>query len=673
MATGLPMAGNPYRGCTYDLTGKWIVEANDEDGVLRALNDPFTGQPVVIHIDRTDAVLKTQYITGTIFVITAVTGAAAGICARVFLDVNDNQSVIFELAEGFVDRSGRQLYFRNGRADISLVKKHPKDPRPYDSQYLYGGWRKYDGSKVKIAPFNNYGKANRRFRTTGAGYSAVLTPGWAYWLNDESFGVPAVRLSTALFLDDTLPFEAAAFDTTNRFIQAGWFGYLTLGASTINIISPADGKEIFTLRRLPEYNLPIGSGPPAATLSLTGTDQIAALLNAASAALGGASPTVIPQPQPNAVPPPTYNTQGYPPNYAPPPPGYALPPPSYAPPRQEYAPQTYAPAPPALPQNLATAQNSAAIPYPPTQPVAPPPSAQSAVLAQEAEPPRSVPLPATAEKATSAARPQAQQPAARSQQVQARAADREAGPRYVQTQMAAGKMGPGVAAVRAMAKESNNSSSVVFDAKYMRPRIAADDGGVFTGGERLEHLMKTTHVTEENGRALCDADGPRTNGKMDYPTVKKFKVGDLSTRDLRAIELLQSLDTMGEWVDFRLSTLTRNVTQDMRKLLTLPKASMDDLEAFKKKRQPVIQPILQSTTARKAETPSSGQPLFPIINDAQEPIFHRTPFFGLEGGDDERTAPFDFFWRQMAARLRYTEQEADQEIVDLIERRSKPK
>lgn len=49
----------------WDLTGKWeVLLAGDDGGPARALNDPFSNEPFVIQIDRTDAVLKTQYITG---------------------------------------------------------------------------------------------------------------------------------------------------------------------------------------------------------------------------------------------------------------------------------------------------------------------------------------------------------------------------------------------------------------------------------------------------------------------------------------------------------------------------------------------------------------------------------------------------------------------------------
>lgn len=284
VATGLPLAGNPYRGCTWDLTGRWELHWTDHTGTAKPLYDPFGNEPFIIQIDRTDAILKTQYMTGAIFVVTAVTGAAAGVCARVFVDVNDNQSVILELAEGFVDRTGRNLFFRKKFGDASLMKKFPKDPKKFDPINLAGGWKKWDGSKVKIVEFR------RKYRgmsfKNGGGNSAVLSPGWAYWYNDDSFGAPSIRLSTALFVDDTLPFEMAAFDTTNRFVQLGWFGYLAMGASTIQIISPADGKQIFGLRRMIDYPAPLAiPPPPPAVITLTGHDQIASIASAAAKAI----------------------------------------------------------------------------------------------------------------------------------------------------------------------------------------------------------------------------------------------------------------------------------------------------------------------------------------------------------------------------------------------------
>eukprot|EP01054_Gregarina_sp_Poly1_P011399 Gregarina_sp_Poly_1__11398@NODE_96_length_14647_cov_152_270302_g83_i0_p2_GENE_NODE_96_length_14647_cov_152_270302_g83_i0NODE_96_length_14647_cov_152_270302_g83_i0_p2_ORF_typecomplete_len524_score51_52EGF_MSP1_1/PF12946_7/0_11_NODE_96_length_14647_cov_152_270302_g83_i068868457 len=284
LTTGLPLAGNPYRACTADLTGKWEAYFSGESGMFRPLSDPFSNEPFVIQIDRTDAILKTQYLTGAIFVVTAITGGAAGVCARAYVDVNDNISVILELAEGFVDISGRNMFFRNRRTDISLWKKYPKKPTPQDSRNLWGGWKKVDGNKVKICEFKH--KDHGKFaRPTG--YSTVVTPTWAYWYNDESFGAPAIRLSTALWLDDTLPFEQAAFETSNRFVQLGWFGLLSIGAGTITIIAPGDGKEIFTLRRLYDFDLPQAVGLPTQTFTLTGVDQIMALKAAAGAALVG--------------------------------------------------------------------------------------------------------------------------------------------------------------------------------------------------------------------------------------------------------------------------------------------------------------------------------------------------------------------------------------------------
>lgn len=258
--------------------------AMDETRGITPLSNPFSNEPFIIQIDRTDAVLKTQYITGTIFVITAVTGAASGICARAFVDVNDNQSVILELAEGFVDGYGRNMFFRNKRADVSLVKKIPKYPTAADVNNLSGYWKKQDGSKVKIAQFK-HADAGGGLKYRG-GLPAVINPRWAFWFNDDSFGAPAVRLSTAIFLDETLPFEQSAFDSTNRFLQVGWYGTVAMGARAIHLRAPGDGREIFTLTKVINFDAPTSPPPAPAVLSLTGTDQISAVANAAKAALG---------------------------------------------------------------------------------------------------------------------------------------------------------------------------------------------------------------------------------------------------------------------------------------------------------------------------------------------------------------------------------------------------
>lgn len=186
------------------------------------------------------------------------------------------------MAEGFADRTGRQLFFRNGVSDVSLTKKHPPKSTVKDMRYLWGGWRKWDGSKVKIWDFKRL--ATKRLRSD---QSAALTPGWAYWYDDDSFGAPAVRVSTALFMDETLPFEMNAFDTTNRFIQVGWFGKLAFGASAISIISPADGKEVFILRRVFDWEAPkliIPELQPT-VFTLTGETQLNQILQAAQNAL----------------------------------------------------------------------------------------------------------------------------------------------------------------------------------------------------------------------------------------------------------------------------------------------------------------------------------------------------------------------------------------------------
>lgn len=283
VATGAAMAGNPYRGCVWDMSGKWEMYYLDGDNE-RIYYDGIRNEPYVISIQRTDAVLKTRYITGTIFVVTPITSVAAGIFSRAFLDVNDNRSVIMEIAEGFVDEQGRALYFKSNLAQNSLTKVYPVRAFASDRVNLEGGWIKHDGSRVKLHDFHRL-----------ENYSMCVNPGFAYWYNDDGYAIPQLRLSTTLFLDETLPFEQAAFDTRSRFIQVGMFGSVALGGGHIVISSPADGRPLFSFRRVTEYPLPTVAPPAPSVIKLQGVAQVGAVHNAAISATSTDAPTMVNQ------------------------------------------------------------------------------------------------------------------------------------------------------------------------------------------------------------------------------------------------------------------------------------------------------------------------------------------------------------------------------------------
>ncbi|EZG55333.1 hypothetical protein GNI_114420 [Gregarina niphandrodes] len=240
----------------------------------RVYTDGLRNEAYVFQIKRTDAVLKTRYITGSIFVITPITSVTAGLFQRAFVDVNDNRSVIFELAEGFADQPGRNMYFKSRVLQQSLVKMYPQRTFLSDALNLEGGWVRQDGSRVKIHDFHRL-----------EGHGLCVAPGFAYWYNDETHAVPQVRLSTTLFLDETLPFEQHAFDTTSRFIQLGFYGDVSLGGDYIVIKSPADGRPIFSFRRVLEYATPTLPPPPPTVITVSGVNQVAAISEAAQGAL----------------------------------------------------------------------------------------------------------------------------------------------------------------------------------------------------------------------------------------------------------------------------------------------------------------------------------------------------------------------------------------------------
>ncbi|KAF8820844.1 hypothetical protein IE077_002753 [Cardiosporidium cionae] len=278
--SGLSTAGNPYKACTWDISGTWQLFSyiDKSTGFSREILNPTTNEPFVIRMDRTDALLKTKYMLGAIFIITALTSFSLGFCGRAFLDANDNTSIIFEQSEGFLDQNGRSILLRSPLLDTTLVKLHNKYTDRYD---LKGKWQKSDGSDVDIKEMKKPEKWPNRRKTT------LTKKGRSYWYNDISFGAPLLRLSMGIFLDTTLEPEKAAFNSDARFVQVGWYGALRYGSNRINIYSPADGKQIFTFLRIDTFPPLPAIGPSAlrpATTQLiqpannTGNATVAALL-----------------------------------------------------------------------------------------------------------------------------------------------------------------------------------------------------------------------------------------------------------------------------------------------------------------------------------------------------------------------------------------------------------
>lgn len=122
MATGISLSGNPYRGCTWDLSGNWQLYTGEESSRVQPILSPLTNEEFLFRFDRTDAVLATKYITGSIFTVNGITQAANGLFSRLFLDANDNTAVLLENAEGFVDQHGRTITLRTRWADTTLSK-----------------------------------------------------------------------------------------------------------------------------------------------------------------------------------------------------------------------------------------------------------------------------------------------------------------------------------------------------------------------------------------------------------------------------------------------------------------------------------------------------------------------------------------------------------------------
>ncbi|KAF8819008.1 hypothetical protein IE077_000258 [Cardiosporidium cionae] len=254
--SGLSTAGNPYKACTWDISGTWQLFSyiDKNTGFSREILNPTTNEPFVIRMDRTDALLKTKYMLGAIFIITALTSFSLGFCGRAFLDANDNTSIIFEQSEGFLDQNGRSILLRTPLLDTTLVKLHHKYTDRYD---LKGKWQKSDGSDVDIKELKKPEKWPNRRKTT------LTKKGRSYWYNDISFGAPLLRLSMGIFLDTTLEPEKAAFNSDARFVQVGWYGALRYGSNRINIYSPADGKQIFTFLRIDTFPPLPAIGPSA--------------------------------------------------------------------------------------------------------------------------------------------------------------------------------------------------------------------------------------------------------------------------------------------------------------------------------------------------------------------------------------------------------------------------
>eukprot|EP00915_Cephaloidophora_sp_WS-2016_P000259 GHVH01000355.1.p1 GENE.GHVH01000355.1~~GHVH01000355.1.p1 ORF type:complete len:524 (+),score=45.19 GHVH01000355.1:2485-4056(+) len=283
VATGLPMAGNPYRGCTWDLSGTWEVRTPPPSVLAGAdavaagptpIRDPLTNQAIRFRILRTDAVLKTSYMTGSMFRIEGLDGQSdAYSVSRALLDVDDNETFMMVLSEGFLDNYETQMLLRNQYGDIGMSKKYGNYKGKKTKYTPMGHWQRSDGSGVKVynwkkipdvyrgsdyaEPMHSHSKKKRKLgpKTQSAMPNRPPKPfprflQHCYWFNAEAMGVPLLRLSSTLCVDETLPVEQLAYQTSARFVQLGFIGRAEFGSQRIVFHSPADGKVVFQLARV---------------------------------------------------------------------------------------------------------------------------------------------------------------------------------------------------------------------------------------------------------------------------------------------------------------------------------------------------------------------------------------------------------------------------------------
>ncbi|KAJ1609965.1 hypothetical protein OIY81_2198 [Cryptosporidium canis] len=244
VATGISLSGNPYRGCTWDLSGNWQLYTGEESSRVQPILSPLTNEEFLFRFDRTDAVLATKYITGSIFTVNGITQAANGLFSRLFLDANDNTAVLLENAEGFVDQHGRTITLRTRWADTTLSKANQS--WLFDKHDLSGDWLRPDGVKVHIMYITK--------PTNWPVKSTIYKWLRAYWFDDASLISP-IRLCTTLFMDKTYKDEKHTLSTSARFVQLGFFGALRFGSNRIDIYSPSSGYQILSLRKV-GINLP---------------------------------------------------------------------------------------------------------------------------------------------------------------------------------------------------------------------------------------------------------------------------------------------------------------------------------------------------------------------------------------------------------------------------------
>ncbi|KAF7458473.1 putative integral membrane protein [Cryptosporidium felis] len=244
VATGISLSGNPYRGCTWDLSGNWQLYTGEESSRVQPILSPLTNEEFLFRFDRTDSVLATKYITGSIFTVNGITQAATGLFSRLFLDANDNTAVLLENAEGFVDQHGRTITLRTRWADTTLSKANQS--WLFDKHDLSGDWLRPDGVKVHIM----YITKPMNWPVKSTIYKWLR----AYWFDDASLISP-IRLCTTLFMDKTYKDEKHSMSTSARFVQLGFFGALRFGSNRIDIYSPSNGYQILSLRKV-GINLP---------------------------------------------------------------------------------------------------------------------------------------------------------------------------------------------------------------------------------------------------------------------------------------------------------------------------------------------------------------------------------------------------------------------------------
>jgi len=222
-ATGYPVAGNPYIGCVWDISGVWTFTH------LIGLD----ASALTLELQATTHVLETGFMTGLEFAV--IGGNLSVLVEAVYVDIYQPMNVILVENEGFVDNGMRSLVVSSKR-HFSSMKKVVGLGSKKDLKSMSGIWKDQNNIRAKLV------KAKKPWVDGRSAEEQSLNDHYhSYWFLTLKDWFPITQLNRYLFLDDTSYEETVKHGSTARYFQYGFRGLLDVGGKAISIVSPGDG------------------------------------------------------------------------------------------------------------------------------------------------------------------------------------------------------------------------------------------------------------------------------------------------------------------------------------------------------------------------------------------------------------------------------------------------